>query len=315
MRRWLLTAQRHAGRDWRARMGEDEFAASVALLVGVVGDTGLEDAVVLCDGALQGLPPDSGFRAAAAFIGGVCLTLLRRPLEGQAWLVEAEQLARALGVPLVEADALSWQGLMAVTHGDNARGAQLIAEASRLIERHHLDRMITSAHCLTAQALLLAMRHDPSAATRLGTARRLTITIRGVGPWLAVCGPLFQARAALLLGDAALARMLIVEARAAMTADLAQSLAHDVLDDTESLLRSMSRTGMSGVALTAAEMRVLQFMPSHLSFPRIGEHLHLSLNTVKTHVLSIYRKLGVNSRDDAVARARELGLLEAPPHD
>ena len=215
----------------------------------------------------------------------------------------------------MQADALSWQGLMAVATADHARGAELIAEASRLIELYHLDRMVTSAHCLTAKALLLAMRHEPDAAATLATARRLTVTIHGVGPWFAVCGRLFQARAALLLGDAALARLLIVEARAAMTPELADSLAGDLLDDTETLFRSVSLTGISGAALTAAEMRVLQFMPSHLSFPLIGEHLHLSLNTVKTHALAIYRKLGVNSRDEAVARAQELGLVEAPARD
>jgi LuxR family transcriptional regulator, maltose regulon positive regulatory protein len=315
MRRWLLTSQKHAGRDWRDRMQHDEYAASVALLVGVVGETGLEDSVVLCQGALQGLPVDSGFRTAAAFIAGVCLTLLRRPAEATASLVQAERLARALGVPLVQADALAWQGLMAVATADHARGAELISEASQLIEQYHLDRMVTSAHCLTAQALLLAMRHEPGAAATLAAARRLTVTIQGVAPWLTVCGPLFQARAALLLGDAALARLLIAEARAALTPELAGSLAGDLLDDTEALFRSVSLTGTSGAALTAAEMRVLQFLPSHLSFPLIGEHLHLSLNTVKTHALAAYRKLGVNSRDEAVARAQELGLVEAPARD
>jgi LuxR family maltose regulon positive regulatory protein len=315
MRRWLLVSQKHAGRDWRDRMHVDVYAASVALLVGIVGETGLEDAVVLCRGALQGLPVDSGFRAAAAFVPGVCLTLLRRPTEGTASLVEAEQLARALSVPLVQANALSWQGLMAVATADHARGAELIAEASRLIEQYHLDRMVTSAHCLTAQALLQAMRHEPDAAATLAKARRLTVTIHGVGAWFAVCGPLFQARAALLLGDAALARVLILEAKDALTPELAGSLAGDLLDDTEALFRSVSRAGASGAALTAAEMRVLQFLPSHLSFPLIGEHLHLSLNTVKTHALAVYRKLGVNSRDEAVARAQELGLVEAPPRD
>jgi LuxR family maltose regulon positive regulatory protein len=312
MRRWLLTSQKHAGRDWRERMQHDEYAASVALLLGVVGETGLEDSVVLCQGAVQGLPVDSGFRSLAAFIAGVCLTLLRRPVEGTASLVEAERLARALGVPLVQADALSWQGLMAVATADHARGADLIAEASQLIVLHHLDRTVISAHCLTAQALLLAMRHEPGAAATLATARRLTVTIHGVGPWFAVCGPLFQARAALLLGDAALARLLIAEAKAALTPELAGSLASDLLDDTVALFSSVSLTSTSGAALTAAEMRVLLFLPSHLSFPLIGEHLHLSVNTVKTHALAVYRKLGVNSRDEAVARAQELGLVEAP---
>jgi LuxR family maltose regulon positive regulatory protein len=315
MRRWLLVAQKHAGRDWRDRMHQDDYAASVALLVGIIGEGGLEDSVVLCQAAVRGLPADSGFRAAAAFITGVCLTLLRRPVEGSASLVEAEQLARALSIPLVQANALAWRGLMAVANADHARGAELMAETSHLIELYHLDRMITSAHCLTAQALLQAMRREPDAAATLATARRLTVTIRGVGAWFSVCGPLFQARAALLLGDAALARLLMLEAKDALTPELAGSLAGELFDDTQALVRSVSLSGTSAAALTAAEMRVLQFLPSHLSFPLIGEHLHLSLNTVKTHALSVYRKLGVNSRDDAVARAQQLGLVEAPHRD
>jgi LuxR family transcriptional regulator, maltose regulon positive regulatory protein len=41
----------------------------------------------------------------------------------------------------------------------------------------------------------------------------------------------------------------------------------------------------------------------------IGEHLYVSRNTVKTHTLSIYRKLGASGRSEAVERAGELGLL------
>lgn len=312
MLRWLLRSETHAGPDWRSRMHEDTYAASLATLVGLVGKAGLEDSVVLCEGAFQGLPADSGFRASAAFIRGVCLSLLRRPVESSESLAEAGSLARALDVPLVQANVLAWQGLMAIMATDYRRGSQLIAEAGVLIERHHLDRMVTSAHCLTASALLLAMRHDPAAGATLAKARGLTATIHGVGPWLAVCGRLFQARAAVLLGDGALARLLIAEARTAMTPDLADSLAGDLLDDTVTMFRTMSLGGPSGTALTTAELRVLQFLPSHLSFPQIGEHLHLSQNTVKTHALAIYRKLGVASRAEAVERARTLGLVEGP---
>ena len=48
----------------------------------------------------------------------------------------------------------------------------------------------------------------------------------------------------------------------------------------------------------------------HLSFPEIAAELFVSRNTVKSQVLSIYRKLGVSSRSKAVDRARDLGLLE-----
>jgi len=61
--------------------------------------------------------------------------------------------------------------------------------------------------------------------------------------------------------------------------------------------------------LTTAELRVLQFLPTHLTFPEIGEQLHLSRHTVKSQALSAYRKLGVTSRGDAVATATERGLL------
>ena len=54
---------------------------------------------------------------------------------------------------------------------------------------------------------------------------------------------------------------------------------------------------------------MLRLLDSELSVRQIGEELFLSANTVRTHTRSIYRKLSVNSRADAVARAGALGLL------
>ena len=50
-------------------------------------------------------------------------------------------------------------------------------------------------------------------------------------------------------------------------------------------------------------------LASHRSFPEIGAELFLSRNTVKSEAISIYRKLGVSSRAQAVVQSRELGLL------
>jgi len=63
-------------------------------------------------------------------------------------------------------------------------------------------------------------------------------------------------------------------------------------------------------ALTAAELRMLPLLSTHLSFPEIAGDLFLSPHTVKSAVKSVYRKLGASSRNQAVIRARELGLLE-----
>lgn len=72
--------------------------------------------------------------------------------------------------------------------------------------------------------------------------------------------------------------------------------------------RGSSSLGAS--ALTAAELRLLPLLSTHLSFPEMAAELFVSRNTVKTQILSIYRKLGASSRNQAVGRARELGLLE-----
>ena len=59
-----------------------------------------------------------------------------------------------------------------------------------------------------------------------------------------------------------------------------------------------------------AELLVLRLLQTALSQREIGASLYLSVNTVKTHTRELYRKLGVRSRDDAVARAVALHLID-----
>ncbi len=65
--------------------------------------------------------------------------------------------------------------------------------------------------------------------------------------------------------------------------------------------------------MTNAELRTLQYLPSHLSFREIGERIHVSPNTVKTQAQAVYRKLDASSRAEAVVRARDAGLLGEDP--
>jgi LuxR family transcriptional regulator, maltose regulon positive regulatory protein len=76
------------------------------------------------------------------------------------------------------------------------------------------------------------------------------------------------------------------------------------------LSKEHSSTAPGASALTAAELRLLPLMSTHLSFPQIAHELFLAPSTIKTEALSIYRKLGASSRNQAIARSRELGLLE-----
>ena len=70
--------------------------------------------------------------------------------------------------------------------------------------------------------------------------------------------------------------------------------------------RKNTRGGPAPEALTDAELDVLRLLRSELSQREIGTELYISLNTVKSHTRSIYRKLGVATREEAVTRAREL---------
>ncbi len=80
------------------------------------------------------------------------------------------------------------------------------------------------------------------------------------------------------------------------------------------LRAQLSRQRGAGAAaassLTTADLRLLPLLSTHLSFPDIGEQLFLSWHTIRTQARSIYRKLGVSSRSQAVARSRELWLRE-----
>jgi LuxR family transcriptional regulator, maltose regulon positive regulatory protein len=67
--------------------------------------------------------------------------------------------------------------------------------------------------------------------------------------------------------------------------------------------------GPAGLPLTSSELAVLRFLPSHMTNQEIAEALFLSINTVKTHLRSAYRKLGVANRRQAIARGRRLDLL------
>jgi LuxR family maltose regulon positive regulatory protein len=68
--------------------------------------------------------------------------------------------------------------------------------------------------------------------------------------------------------------------------------------------------GAHHAGLTPAELRLVPLLATHMSFREIADHLFVSRNTIKTQAISVYRKLGVSSRSEAIAEARRLGLGE-----
>ena len=92
------------------------------------------------------------------------------------------------------------------------------------------------------------------------------------------------------------------------------SLVSDIIDLQAGRRRAAGRVDpqVAVEPLSATETRVLRYLPTHLSLREVGNELYVSVNTIKAHIRSIYAKLDVHSRSEAIERARALGLL-APP--
>jgi LuxR family transcriptional regulator, maltose regulon positive regulatory protein len=118
-------------------------------------------------------------------------------------------------------------------------------------------------------------------------------------------------RALVLLSDHAAANRLLSEARAQA------SRMHEPGSLLEKIGRAQAAIDAAFAAspvpdpLTPAEMRVLRYLPTYMSFEEIGRDLVVSRTTVKTQAIAVYRKLGVKSRAEAVHKARQQGLLVA----
>lgn len=131
-------------------------------------------------------------------------------------------------------------------------------------------------------------------------------------PWLAVQVRLRIARATASLGDPAGARLVLAEAEEILAGLAETGILKKQAADLAAALRPLGGADAVGASLlTSAELRLLPLLPSHLSFEEIGDRLHLSRNTIKTQARSVYRKLGVSSRSEAVQHATQLGLVSA----
>jgi LuxR family transcriptional regulator, maltose regulon positive regulatory protein len=105
---------------------------------------------------------------------------------------------------------------------------------------------------------------------------------------------------------------MLEEARGILAVRPDLGVLHDAVERLEVEVAAIpeASTGASS-GLTRAELRLMPLLSTHLSFREIGVRLHVSRNTIKTQAISVYRKLGVSSRSEAVAIAEDLGLVES----
>jgi LuxR family maltose regulon positive regulatory protein len=108
------------------------------------------------------------------------------------------------------------------------------------------------------------------------------------------------------------ARALVEQARELIEGSTDAGMLPRLLEQADRALGSPPGRRVEAAApLTERELVVLRLLPSRLSNREIARELYVSVNTVRTHAQAVHRKLGAATRAEAVARARELGLI--PP--
>ena len=287
-------------------------AASAALLRALTTSAGLETMRDEAARAFAGLGSETSYRGLACFLESAARTLLGDLAAARDRADETIRLGRAFAPPLLP-HGLAQRARIAMVHDDWTEAARLVDEAVDVV--HRLDFADRPPMALVFSTAALVHLHDRR--TEQGTRERdhalaLLPRVEDASPYQGAAACLELALASVWSGD-------LVGA-------------HAVLDDAERRLRRLQGAGLLPQAfeqvraevvaaapaagadlvepLSPAELRVLAWLPTHLSFVEIGEELFLSRNTVKSHAMAIYRKLGVTSRSAAVREATALGLLD-----
>ena len=249
--------------------------------------------------------------ATPALLLGVAQLLEGDPDDADRAFEESVELGEALGQTIDQVVALAERSLLAARRGSWEQAESMAAQAQTVVRSAHLEEYSTSAVANVASASVALHRGDADTARgHLMQAQLLRGQLTHALPHFAVQVRLELARAYVRLDDIAGARVLIREIREILRhrPDLGVLVTETEELGSELVLEGSAKHGFR--SLTSAELRLLPFLSTHFSFREIGEELYLSQNTVKSQAISIYRKLGVSSRSEAVQQAREIGLLE-----
>ena len=307
-RHWAAVAGRGLARRSSSKRGPLDGAARL------LGALLAEDDLVRIDREAAracALAPEHGeSRSLSRLLAGVSHQLAGDRQRARAALDDGAR-SSAVAAPHVQALCLAQLALLEID-GEDWDAAAIPAERARSrVEGCGLANYPIVALVYAVSALTRSHSGPVADADRdLRTATRLVDQLVDFIPWYEAETRVTLARASLSLSDVAGARSLIAGAgRLVRRIPEAPTLRAWVTEACSQLEAATGSAG-DGLTLTAAELRVLRMLPTHLSFPAIARQLFVSPNTVKTHVRALYRKLDASSRSEAVSRATAAGLLD-----
>jgi len=285
----------------------------IAVLSAHMMRDGVEQALADANRALDQVPSESPWIPVALLSRGVAHALLGATDRAKHELAATVEKGLAAGAAEDVFVAHAQLALLAAKEGAWSEADERARAAQALVEEIGLGDYSTSAiaHVATARVAVHEGRHD-DARKALARAHRLRPMLDHGIPWLTVQVGLELTRAHLALGDAGAARTILTETEGVLELRPKMgSLAEDARDLHDHVAAAAGSAGAWAMSLTGAELRLLPYLATHLTFPEIGNRLFISRNTVKTEAVAIYRKLGSSSRSEAIERAVEVGLLDS----
>jgi len=310
--RWARVAARH----FPSRSGDEPGVAMFLILRAFMCPDGVEVMLEDTTAALEKVPETSAWRVPALLVHGTALLLSGQPGPADTVLEEAAHVGVESGALPAGGLALAERSLIACSAGDLLGARSLAGRAVTLADEAGVSGYTFSALGLAVVAALDA-RMDDDRQSRAHYARA-DVLRRSIGramPWLGIQTRIEMSRAAVLLGERETADALLRECGPLLDPLPDATVLRQELDAIRHALAALPMAEPGARLLSAAEMRLVPLLPSHLTFGEIGARLHLSRNTIKSHSISIYRKLGVTSRAEAVDVCRRLGLLDSEPAD
>jgi LuxR family maltose regulon positive regulatory protein len=263
------------------------------------------------DDAVRRFAAGSFLTPTPVLMQGIARVLCGDPDGGDLCLEDAVSVGEQVGATDDVVIGLCERSLVAMARSEWDRAEVLAEKARAVLRQAGIEESFATPLICALRARAAMHRGDvPAACRELVSAQRLRPLLTYALPYLAVQARIELVRVHLALADQPGARALMREVDDLLRRrpDLGT-----LVGEAEALRVQLSRERGSGVpgasALTAAELRLLPLLSTHLSFPEIGEELFLSRHTIKSQANAIYRKLGASSRTQAVSRSRELGLL------
>ena len=309
--RWADVVDRWQRGD-AARTDDPLAEAWAAVLRAMLCRHGVERMRADADEAVRRFAEQGTVAPVSALLQGMARVLCGDSGGGDASLQDGVSIGEKGGAPEILPLALSERSLLAMTRGEWDQAETLASQARAALHRGRMAYSYVAPLVHAAQARAAMHRGDTAAAAQeLTAAQRMRTSLTYALPYLAVQARIELARVHLALGDLAGARTLMREIDELLTRrpDLGP-LTSQAGELRARLAEGRGAQAGRASALTAAEMRLLPLMATHLSFPEIARQLFLSPNTIKSQAYSIYRKLGSSTRSQAVDQSRELGLLD-----